>query len=79
MKLAIVSDLMSLKALFILVICLHNKTMIFFKFAELIEIKTCFLEEPCIIMLNLSLSFFGLLINFCISLIFLVERLESYS
>ena len=64
MKSAVVSDLMSLKTLFILATCLHNKTMIFFKFAELIEIKTYFLEEPFIVMLNLSLSFFWFISQF---------------
>ena len=72
-----ISDLISLRALFVLAICLYNKTMNFFEFAKLIETKTYLLEGPFVVMLNLSLSFFGSFINFCISLIFLVERFRK--
>ena len=74
MKLAMISDLISLKALLMLVIYKLDLTINLVKFAELIENNTCFLEDHLVVMLNFSFSFFSSFITLYISLIFLDER-----
>jgi len=57
-KSAIMSDLMSFKALLMLAICLLNIAMILFKLLELIGMMICFLEELLVVILSLGFSFF---------------------
>ena len=75
MKLAMMSDLISLRALLILAICLQDKTINLLEFAKFIETNTYLLERPFVVMLNLGLFFFGSLITLYTPLILLVERL----
>ena len=77
-KSTIVLDLMALRAQFILTTCKLESLMNFLARLVFIGTITCFLEGPLVVMLILGLDLsFEPLMTFCISSIFLFERLEN--
>ena len=78
-KSAMISDLMFFSTLLILVIYLPDKIMNFDALVKLIETSTCFLKCLLEIMLSFGLSFLGLLIVLCTSLIFFDKRPKNFS
>ena len=78
-KSAMMSDLISLRVLLMLEICLLDKTINLSKLAKLIGTITYFLNDSFVVMLSLGFSFFGLLRTLYTSSIFFAERFRKFS